>query len=133
MRHFYLIILVICSLLAGCDEGFPPLVSVEVTEIFKGPPYTKTWKLNEAQLKQFELWLHERKSEGGPLFVTPLPPSFVILLIHANGSRSSLDLFSAENWKHKVIVNSSGKTRVENISPAEREWLLQLVKEMLDS
>jgi hypothetical protein len=32
MRHYYLIVFVIFSLLAGCDENFPPLVSVEVTD-----------------------------------------------------------------------------------------------------
>lgn len=136
MRHIHLIILVISFLLlAGCDEDFSPLVSAEVTDLGSGTvrPHHKTWKLNEAQLKQLELWLSEHKSEGNVLFVTTPSPSIMILVTHANGSRSSFGLFSASgNWEHLVEVGSSGSSRFKNISSTEREELLQLVQEMPD-
>lgn len=133
MRYFYLIIFVIVSVLAGCEQDFSPLVAVEVTDqgLTTALPHTRTWRLNQVQLKALERWLYEHNSEVGVLLVSPPSPSQVILLTHANGSRSSLDLFSADKgWEHIVIISSSGKSRVKNITPAERETLFQLLKEM---
>ncbi len=65
------------SLLTGCDEEFSPLISAEVTDrgLNTVIAHPKTWKLNEAQLKQLEHWLQDHNTEGNALFVTP--PLFI--------------------------------------------------------
>lgn len=136
MRHIYLIVLVICTLLAGCDDEFSPLVAVEISDlgINSALPQPKKWKLSAGQLKPLERWLGEHDSEGGMLLVTPPVPSLVMLLTHANGSRSTLGLFSSAQgrWENAVLVGSLNKSRIKGISAAEREMLLQLMQEIPD-
>jgi hypothetical protein len=144
MRYFAFLLLLLTGLLVGCQEKTSPIVSGAVLDggIFLGQ-YTverpgqqpKTWALTQKQLEQISLWLHERESGWRMILASPLPPSFSIVLKHADGSRTQMDLFSVnENWQHVIIMKNtdSGKNGIRNISTQERDSLLQLVKEMPD-
>jgi hypothetical protein len=120
-----LVSIALVLLLGGCQLS-PVISGVAIDQgLFVDGLHPKTWTLKEQQLEQLAVWLKEHDSAWSHLLVTPPPPTFLILLNHADGSPSSIQLFSAnENWEHALVI----KDRIRTISRKERNELLQLAK-----
>jgi uncharacterized protein YceK len=122
-----LVSIAVVLFLAGCQTS--PVVSGHATDqgLSTGGRHHKTWELNEKQQKKMTVWLQEHDSGWGYLLVTPPLPTFTIFLKYADGSGTFIELFSAnERWKRALVR----KNRVRTISAEEREYLLDLVKEI---
>lgn len=140
MRQYILLILLLISL-GGCLEKPSPIVSGGVVDggLFLGqfvveqPGHKpKSWMLTTEQLQQMSLWLQENQSGWGWNVGSP-PPSFSIVLKHANGTSTQIDLFSTnESWQHAIGIKNSdnSKNGIKNVSTQEREALLKIVKEV---
>ena len=140
MRRIAQLFLLLIGLL-GCREEDSPVVSGKVVDggLFLGryiverrEQQPKAWTLTQEQLRQVSLWLHEHRSGWRLLVVSPPPPAFSIVLKHANGTHTQVDLFSAnENWQRAIIVSASdpSNTGIQYLSTQELNALRQLVKE----
>jgi len=141
MRRVVLLLFLLIGLL-GCHEEISPIVSGGVVDgglllgqyVLKRPEQqVKSWALTQKQLDQVSLWLQEHRSGWRMILESPPPPSFSIVLKHANGTRTQIDLFSInENWQHVIIINNTdtAKNGIKRISTQERDALLQLVREI---
>jgi hypothetical protein len=94
-------------------QEWPPLVSGVVFDgglylgqftrkLENGQP-AKSWPLSEVQLQKLYSWLQSHKSGWTMVVATPPPPSFSILLVHSDGTRTQLDLYSQnESWQRAI-------------------------------
>jgi hypothetical protein len=139
MKKLVIILFLIAGLL-GCQEKISPIVSGTVFDggVFFGRyviapgQKPKTRVLNQKQLAQLSLWLQEQKSGFRTIVESPPPPSFSIVLKHANGSHTQIDLFlTTLGWQDSVVIwnTDPSKKGIRNISAQELHALIQLVKE----
>lgn len=71
---------------------------------------SRTWPLSKSQLEQCATWLKSHESGWQMVVASPPFPSYSVLLIHADGSRTQIDMFSVnESWRKTVHVFSSNK------------------------
>ena len=101
-------------LLASCRQEMAPIEKGAVVEggalsnmVAKG---SRTWQLSKSQLEQCARWLKSHESGWHMVVASPPFPSYSVLLIHTDGSRTQIDMFSVnESWRKTVHVFSSDK------------------------
>jgi hypothetical protein len=97
-------ILAMVPCLAGCRE-VSPIVSGTVIDgglflkqftVVHGDKNSETWELTPLQVEKLAGWLQGRESRWHMNFASRLPPSYSVVVAHADGSRSQLDLFAKD-------------------------------------
>lgn len=69
-----------------------------------------SWPLSKPQLQQCAAWLKSRESGWHMVVASPPFPSYSVLLVHTDGSRTQVDMFSVnESWRKTVHVFSRDK------------------------
>jgi hypothetical protein len=138
MRSVLMIILLTAALL-GCREDIPPIVSGNVVDggLFMGTFVlartghpAKEWELTKPQIDQVNLWLQSHRDGWQTIVASPPPPSFSILLIHADKTQSRVDLFDINNnWREAMVIHAANASNngIRHISVQEREELLAIV------
>lgn len=110
-------VLVSALSLVGCDSQAPtPVLPVrgmvldgglflgEFT-LRKDDEPSREWQLSESQLNELHAWMKAHRADLRMVVATPPPPSFSVVTFDADGNRTQIDLFSAnESWKRAVYV-----------------------------
>lgn len=101
-------------LLASCRQEMAPIETGTVVDggalgnmVAQG---SRIWSLSKVQLEQCATWLKSHESGWHMVVASPPLPSYSVRLIHADGSRTQIDMFSFnESWRKTVHVFSSDK------------------------
>lgn len=110
------LLLALCCIfsLTSCRQDMAPIENGVVVNggalgnmVAKG---SRSWPLSKPQLEQCAAWLKSRESGWHMVVASPPFPSYSVLLVHTDGSRTQVDMFSVnESWRKTVHVFNSDK------------------------
>jgi hypothetical protein len=131
--------------LFGCRHEYPPVVSGGVVDggLFLGQFVLKrpgqppdSWSLTESQLAQLGAWLSAHQSDWSMDLGGAPPPAFSIILKHADGGRTQIDLYDInEAWLKSVHIRRSNPAEngTMRIDAEERKKLIEMVRKKSDA
>ncbi len=101
---------VLCLMLVGCYEAFPPIKSASVTYWQGGKPQGAAQQLTPEQIAKLSAWLQNHRWGWHPVIAT-YAPATLLSVTHADGTASSANLM-----KKVLIVGQSQRSLSESES-----------------